>query len=152
MYAALCIITYLFLDSLHPMLTSCSLQKYGCTAYVFIATGIFITVKLWKAFWAVLVLFTFNFLSFMLPEKSYGDEKVLKELNTTKGLFHLTWRNNEGNSWKLAKIRYLKRYIYFSLSISAAHFSPDSFLHFVLYHHLFPLKYGCHWKISALRI
>ena len=33
----------------------------------------------------MLLLFTFNFLSFMLNEKSYGDEKNVKELNTNKG-------------------------------------------------------------------
>lgn len=87
MYAALWVITYLFLDSLRPNAYFCSLQEYGCTAHVFIATRIFITVKLWKSLWTMLVLFTFNFWSFMLHEKSYGDEKIFKELNTTKGSF-----------------------------------------------------------------
>lgn len=34
----------------------------------------------------------------MIYEKAYGDEKILKELSTIKGQFHLTWRNNEGQN------------------------------------------------------
>lgn len=60
------------------MLTSCSLQEYVCAACMLIATDIFITVKL--ATRTMLLLFTFTFLSFMLTEKSYGDEKLYSPL------------------------------------------------------------------------
>lgn len=48
---------------------------------------------------------------FLLIEISYGNEIILKGLNTAEGQFHLVWSINEGDLWKLARIKNLERYV-----------------------------------------
>lgn len=88
-------------------------------------------------------------LKFLCFIRSHGNERILKGWNIAEGLFNLDQRNKWNNSWKLARIKNLKRYICFTVSISTAHLWPRFTLHFVLHYHFFPLRCDFHWDISV---